>query len=130
MNSNMKRREFLRTATGLGATLGILGGAQPAIASDATPQPCAEPAFPQIQKLTATVAEFVLKTRLTDIPSDVLELGKKSILDAFGLALSGSKAETAVLIAKYVDSLGSQRGGATVLGSTAKFATRFAALAN
>jgi 2-methylcitrate dehydratase PrpD len=130
MTSNIKRRDFLRTATGLGATLGILGGAQQASGSDNTAQPCAQPAFPQVQKVTAVVADFVLKEQLTDIPSDVLELGKKSILDALGLALSGSKAETAGLIAKYVDSFGSQPGGATVLGSSAKFATRFAALAN
>jgi len=32
--------------------------------------------------------------------------GKKSILDALGLALSGSKAETAGLVAKYADSFG------------------------
>jgi 2-methylcitrate dehydratase PrpD len=130
MTSNIKRRDFLRTATGLGATLGVLGGAQLASGSDNAPQPCAQPAFPQVQKVTAIVADFVVKTQFTDVPSDVIELGKKSILDALGLALSGSKAETAGLIAKYVDSFGSQRGGATVLGSSAKFATRFAALAN
>ncbi len=130
MNSDIKRRDFLRTATSLGATVGVLGGAQLATGRDAAPQPCAEPAFPQIQKLTAKVAEFVLKTRLTDIPSDVLELGKKSILDALGLALSGSKAETAALIGKYADSFGFHPGGVTVLGTAAKFANRFAALAN
>src|SRR5260370_12850540 len=130
MNSDIKRRDFLRTATGLGATLGVLGGAQLATGRDAAPQPCAEPAFPQIKRLTDKVAEFVLNTRLTDIPSNVLELGKKSILDAFGLALSGSKADTAALIGKYADSFGFHPGGVTVLGTAAKFATRFAALAN
>jgi 2-methylcitrate dehydratase PrpD len=130
MNSDMKRRDFLRTATGLGASLGILGGAQAAMGSDAAPQPCATLPFPQVQKLTAGVAEFVLSTQFTDIPSNVNDLGKKSILDAFGLALSGSKAETASLVAKYADSFGFHPGGVTVLGSSAKYATRFAAFAN
>jgi 2-methylcitrate dehydratase PrpD len=129
MPNDIRRRDFLRTATGLGATLGILGGSETAFA-DAAAQPCAAPPFPQVQKLTANLAEFVIKTPFADIPPDVLELGKKSILDAFGLALSGSKAETAGLVAKYADSFGFHPGGVTVLGTSAKYATRFAAFAN
>ena len=120
----------MRTATGLGASLGVLSASRRAAGSDAAAQPCAEPAFPQIQKLTAGLAEFVLNTRFTDIPSHVNDLGKKSMLDAFGLALSGSKADTAGLIGKYVDSLGFHPGVVTVLGTSAKYAPRFAALAN
>lgn len=131
MSSGIRRRDFLTNATGLGATLGIiLGGSELAPGSETAPQPCAEPAFPQVQKLTANIAEFVVSTRYADIPSEALELGKKSILDGLGLALSGSKAETAGLIEEYTKSFGFHPGGATVLGSGTKLPARFAAFAN
>jgi 2-methylcitrate dehydratase PrpD len=126
----MRRRDFLSTATQLGATLGILVRSEYALSNDAPPQPCPPPSFPQMQKLTASVAEFVVTTKYSAIPPEALELGKKSILDGLGLALSGSKAETASLIDKYVRSFGLQPGGATILGSAAKLPTRFAAFAN
>src|SRR6266851_2922376 len=126
----MRRRDFLRTATGLVATLGILGTSEPVPAMAAVGQLCAEATFPQVQKLTAYVAQFVVNTKYSDLPSEVLELGKKSILDGLGLALSGSKAETAGFIQEYVKSFGFRPGGATVLGSAAKLPQRFAAFAN
>ena len=126
----MRRRDFLNTATQLGATLGILGSSEFVLGSDTPPQPCAPPSFPQVQKLTANVAEFVVNTKYSAIPPEVLELGKKSILDGLGLALSGSKAETAALIEKYARPFGFHPAGATVLGSASKLPTRFAAFAN
>jgi 2-methylcitrate dehydratase PrpD len=59
-----------------------------------------------------------------------MELGKKSILDGLGLALSGSKAETTSLIRQYVGSFGFASGAAAVLGSSDKLPPRFAAFAN
>ena len=125
----MIRREFLTSATALGASIAFLNSPEQALGAE-TAQPCTEPSFPQAQKLTDGTAQFVVSTRYSDIPGEVLELGKKSILDALGLALSGSRAETAPLIQKYVKSLGVQPGSASVFGSAAKFPTRFAAFAN
>ncbi len=48
----------------------------------------AKNAFPQVSGLTRYVAEFVLKLKYEDIPSEVIALAKKSILDGFGLALA------------------------------------------
>src|SRR5947208_2145647 len=120
MNRDMKRRDFLRTATGLSATIGMLGSSASASGEAAPSQPCAAPAFPKLKELTAHVAEFIAKTNYSDISPEALELGKKSILDGLGLALSGSRAETAGLIEQYVRSFGFHPGGATVLGSAAK----------
>jgi 2-methylcitrate dehydratase PrpD len=130
MRSAIRRRDFLTTATRVGATLGILGSSTPVLVSHAASPPCTEPTFPQVQKLTAKVAQFVVNTGYTDIPSETLALGKKSILDGLGLALSGSKAETAGLIEEYTRSFGFHPGGATVLGSGTKLPARFAAFAN
>jgi 2-methylcitrate dehydratase PrpD len=127
----MRRRSFLRNAAGAGAALGALGASVPTLAIVQTPQACAEATFPQVQKLTAHVSEFVVNLKFGDIPAETLELGKKSILDGLGLALSGSKAETWSLIQEYVKSFGfSPRNGAAVLGSAMRLPARFAAFAN
>ncbi|PYX70602.1 MAG: MmgE/PrpD family protein [Acidobacteria bacterium] len=131
MPTDMRRRDFLRNAASAGAALGALGLSGPTHASAMTAQVCAETTFPQVQKLTAHVSEFVVTLKFADIPADSLELGKKSILDGLGLALSGSKAETWGLIQQYVKSFGfSPRGGAAVLGSAIRLPARFAAFAN
>jgi len=130
MNREIPRRDFLRTVTAAGATLGILGNSERATASEATSQTCPEPPFPQLQKLTASVADFVVNTKYSDIPAETQELGKKSILDGLGLALSGSRAETAGLIQQYVKPFAFQSGGVSVLGSASKLPARFAAFAN
>jgi 2-methylcitrate dehydratase PrpD len=126
----MKRREFLKNTTGIAATLGFSTSAPPAPSDGAGNQMCSEMSFPKLEKLTAGVAEFVVNTQLHQIPEETIQLGKKSILDGLGLALSGSKTETAGLIEKYVRSLGCGSTGAAVLGSSAKFPPRFAALSN
>jgi len=63
------------------------------------------------------VADFIVNTKYSDIPADVVELGKKSILDGLGLALSGSKARTSDLLAVYVKPLEVAKDGATVIGT-------------
>ena len=40
--------------------------------------------------LTRRAAEFIVQTKYADLPRELLELGKKSILDGIGLALVGS----------------------------------------
>lgn len=81
-------------------------------------------------ELTKYVAEFVVRTKVEDLPSDVIELGKKSILDGFGLALSGSVAKSGELVRRHLDDLGLDEGAATVIGGGRKVAPRFAAFAN
>ena len=48
------------------------------------------PSNQQTEHLTRYVADFICNARLADLPADVVALGKKSILDGLGLALSGS----------------------------------------
>ena len=126
----MKRRDFLVRATGVAAGLGLSGAGASALSTPQDDQKCKEANFPKVAKLTSQVAEFVVNTQLSEIPGETLELGKKSILDGLGLALSGSKAETAPLIQLYIKSLGCGSGGAAVLGSSEKLPARFAALVN
>ena len=78
--------------------------------------------------LTREVTAFVLETGYEGIPSEVIELGKKSMLDGLGLALSGSVAETGVILKKYLEQQGLS-GQTTVIGTGLRVQERFAAFA-
>src|SRR5215471_15229486 len=122
----MKRRDFLKTAAG--TAFGFLSGPPSSLGTENN-EPCKPASFPQIHKLTEYVAQFVVQTKYSDIPAEVLELSKKSILDGLGLALSGSKGETAPLLEQYLKSFTSSEL-VSVIGSATKAPTRFAAFAN
>ena len=125
----MRRREFGKTSLGLlGATL--LADRSAAGAERATRrQPPLRVDFPKTPGLTQYVGQFVLQTKYENIPAEVIELGKKSILDGFGLALAGSRAESGPISRKYIEQCGGN-GKATVIGTAMKTSPRFAALLN
>src|ERR1051326_2983190 len=79
---------------------------------------------------TLEIAEFVVRTKYDDLPAELIELGKKSILDGLGLALVGSVAKSGAIVRQYIESLAASRGGSTVIGSSIKTSPRFAAFAN
>ena len=81
-------------------------------------------------ELTKYVAEFIVKATVEDLSQEVVEVGKKSILDGFGLALSGSVAKSGELVRQHLDDLGLGNGEATVIGAGRKVTPRFAAFAN
>jgi 2-methylcitrate dehydratase PrpD len=85
---------------------------------------------PEPESLTAYVAGFIAATKFTDIPPEVVQLGKKSILDGFGLALAGSMAKSGELIRRYLQALGCSGGTGSVIGSKLRVPARFAAFAN
>jgi 2-methylcitrate dehydratase PrpD len=81
--------------------------------------------------LTAYVADFIIRARTSDIPAEVMHLGKRSILDGIGLALAGNRAESGRLVREYLKSLGFAKDkGSTVIGTATKVPARFAAFAN
>jgi len=86
----------------------------------------------KIEPVTAYAADFILKTRYEDLPAEVIELARKSILYGLGLALCGSAAKSGEIVRQYLKSLGVTGGasGATVIGSSLKAPVRFAAFAN
>ena len=86
--------------------------------------------FPKAPGLTKYVAEFIVNSKYEDIPADVLELGKKSILDGFGLALAGSVSGMGPLVRKYVQTFGSGGVNASIIGTGMKAHPRLAAFAN
>ncbi len=119
----MLRRDFGK------ASLGVIGSAVFASSKGrAGGAPSSD--FPKASGLTEYVGRFVASTRYGDIPEDVIELGKKSILDGLGLALAGSRAQTGAICREYVGRLGICDGKATIVGSSKKTSPRFAAFVN
>ena len=118
----MLRRDFGKASLGIFASSALSASARRA------EQPGND--FPKTPGLTAYVARFVAATTYEQIPDEVIELGKKSILDGLGLALAGSRAETGSISRKYVQQIGVCNGKATIVGSAQKTSPRFAALVN
>lgn len=83
---------------------------------------------PAVDGLTKQAAEFIVDT--ASVPADVIEIGKKSILDGIGLALSGSVAKSGELVRSYLTNAGIKDGPSTVIGMNMKVSPRFAAFAN
>lgn len=125
----MKRREFLRSSVAAGASFGMLGTSPLEPFEESKTPACAVP-FPKTPGLTKDIAQFIVQTRLADIPPDVIELGKKSLLDGIGLALAGSRLDTADILQRYMESLGFGASGVAVIGTANKLPPRFAAFVN
>src|SRR5712671_6755249 len=118
----MIRRDFCKTSLAL-AGLALRGERVEALAN-----PVEELA--KAPGLTKYVSEFIVNTKYEDIPENVIALGKKTILDGFGLALAGSASTAGPVIRKYIESLGPCPGSVSVIGTKMKVHPRFAALAN
>ena len=87
--------------------------------------------MPKDSSLTSYVARFIVETKGRRIPRDVMHLGKRSILDGFGLALAGNAAESGHLVRTYLRKLGcTAERGSTIIGTNLKAPPRFAAFAN
>jgi 2-methylcitrate dehydratase PrpD len=118
----MLRREFGKASLGIMASSAL---SAPVIRAESSGGN-----FPKPPGLTAYVGRFVATATYEQIPEEVIELGKKSILDGLGLALAGSRAETGSISRKYVQQMGVCNGKATIIGSAQRTSPRFAALVN
>src|SRR5882757_942922 len=119
----MRRRDFGKTS------LAAIGASVFASSAKAGKRPESGD-FPKTPGLTNYVGNFVIRTKYEDIPSNVIELGKKSILDGLGLALAGSRAESGPISRKFVELSGACAGKSTIIGTAQKASPRFAALVN
>ena len=119
----MRRRDFGKTS------LGMIAGAVFADSANAS-QTSGTADFPKSPGLTNYVGTFITETKYQDIPGEVIELGKKSILDGLGLALAGSRADSGAISRQYVAESGVCNGKATIIGATKRTSPRYAALVN
>lgn len=119
----MLRRDFGRPSLGLFGSTVLSGFGSPARAATC-------PNFPHVEGATHRVIQFVTATKYDDIPKNVIELGKKSILDGLGLALAGSRTESGLISRRYVQKLGIENGDSVIAGTAQKAQPPFAALLN
>src|SRR6266481_2224843 len=120
----MNRRDLIKPSLSASA-LALTSGQ-----GEASPSPAAAAEFPKAPGLTKSVAEFIVNTKYEEIPADVIDLGKKSILDGFGLALAGSASVMGTIARKYAESFGLGEMKASVIGTGMKAHPRLAAFVN
>ncbi|MDB6114584.1 MAG: MmgE/PrpD family protein [Lacunisphaera sp.] len=127
----MHRRNFIRSAVGAGAAYSVLGSGATAANAASPAETGSEPSFQLRSDITSYVSDFIAGAHYHDLPPEVIELGKKSLLDAFGLALVGGKSKGGQILRNYFGSLGcTPGGGVRVLGAAQRLPLRFAAFAN
>ena len=120
----MIRRDFCKSSLAL-AGLALRSGPTEALSASAPVEELAK-----APGLTKYVSEFIVNTKYEDIPENVIALGKKTILDGFGLALAGSASTAGPRIRQYIESLGPCGGSSSIVGTKMRVHPRFAALAN
>jgi 2-methylcitrate dehydratase PrpD len=76
------------------------------------------------------VCEFIGSARLEDVPTPVVWLAKRSILDGLGLGAAGSRSRAARILRTELASYGCAQEEASVLGTDLRLPARFAAFAN
>lgn len=83
---------------------------------------------------TAQLVERVVSLRFDELPSDVIEIAKHSILDCLGVTLAGSREPLAKIVAgalgPVVDAAAGQAETATIIGHEGRLSLADAALAN
>jgi 2-methylcitrate dehydratase PrpD len=119
----MRRRDFGKSS------LGAIAAAVFADSANAS-QPPRTADFSKSPGLTNYVGTFVTMAKYQNLPGEVIELGKKSILDGLGLALAGSRADSGAISRQYAEQAGVCGGTATIIGATKKTSPRYAALVN
>ncbi len=133
----MKRRQFVVGMSSMGIGLPVLAATSntEAAASAATTTPATRSSESDSPQVTAKVADFVVRTTWDDLAPDLIELGKKSILDSLGLALAGTRADSGPIVLRYLATLGLGHNApgistASLLGSGLRMPPRFAAFSN
>lgn len=118
------RRRFLKQAGAVGLAAGVL----PASAQETPAKISSAPASPEAA-LAETLARYAIGLKYEDIPSDVLRIAKRSILDTFGCAFGGYAAEPSRIAINLAKDVTSKRA-ATVLFTGTRTSPDLAVFAN
>ena len=66
--------------------------------------------------LTQRLAEFIVDTRASDVPQNVMEASRDALIDTLGVALVGGLDEVGEIALRYVREIGAKRE-ATIWGT-------------
>jgi 2-methylcitrate dehydratase PrpD len=81
------------------------------------------------KEITAQVAKFIEKTRISEIPGPVVQKAKELVTDLLGVATAGSSEKPARIIQGFIKEQNA-RGGATIIGTDRRSHPAASALAN
>src|SRR5262245_35986800 len=125
----LTRKEFLGTVAGAAVGSTIRSGAS-AAQSTAPAGRSKKVEGANIKGATAAVRKFIATTTLASMPRDVVEHGRKCLVDGFGVILAGSTVRGSEIVIEYVKSM-SDKKEATAFGPGKLMApVSLAALAN
>lgn len=83
-----------------------------------------------IQGATAAITRFISTTSLASMPADVVHMGKRCLIDGFGVILAGSTVRGSAIVREYIRATTDRKEG-TALGPEKLMSTAaLAALAN
>ncbi|PYR38809.1 MAG: MmgE/PrpD family protein [Acidobacteria bacterium] len=121
----LDRKEFLQ-ALGAGTVGAAAGRHLGAAAPDVKPKKLERDA---IKGATDAVARFVTRTTLADLPADVVQQGKRCLIDGFGVILAGSTSDGSRIVREHVREVGG-KSEASIIGTRLRVPAGKAALAN
>lgn len=118
----LSRKEFLKVVGGGAAgSVALFAGCAAAPEQAATAAPAATPASSkkktgaELKGATDALVTFITTASLASMPDDVVAMGKRCLIDGFGVILAGSTVEGSAIVRQYVRSLTDKRG-ASILG--------------
>ena len=85
---------------------------------------------PPTRGVTQEVVGFIAKSRIDQFPADVVQQGKRCLIDGFGVVLAGSTLHGSAIIRDYVKSGGGKQDASLLGPERAKVSAELAALAN
>jgi 2-methylcitrate dehydratase PrpD len=125
---SLTRKDFLKAAA---TTVGSMAcGGLNAEAAGQSSSAASAAKKPPTKGVTQEVVNFIANAGINRFPDDVVQQGKRCLIDGFGVVLAGSTLEGSRIVREYVKSAG-DKPGSTVLGAgTMKAPVELAALAN
>ena len=109
----ISRKTFLRLAATAPLLPRALAAQTPGVVQAFRPAKAQKAA---IKGTTDALTAFITKTRLADIPADVVAQAKRCLVDGFGVMLAGSTVKGSAIVRDYVRSV-ADRKEATVIGA-------------
>jgi len=82
-----------------------------------------------MSSLSQTLAQFAVDLRYEDIPESIVAVARNALIDSVGVMVFGSTLPWSRIVIDYATAYGAA-GTSTIMGTDAKVATPFAALAN
>ncbi len=124
------RRTLLKALGANAAATLLLGGRPGFTAANPASIPDTKSTLQLTKSLSQQIADFIVRSRFQDLPTEVIQKAKEQIVYHFGLAFSGWSTREATVMREVVRKVGSSPKGATVIADKMRLDPSEAAFAN